>query len=90
MDVTTFYMTAKFFDAKLGVFVKMTNRPQALIPGDRFNFDGKKYFYYKVQLDYNSKTYQVYKYPYNLSDRVGIINSQGTNLPINWFEYVNP
>lgn len=90
LDITTFYMTAKFFDAKLGVFVKMTNRPQALIPGDRFNFDGKKYFYYKVQLDYNSKTYQVYKYPYNLSDRVGIIDLQGTTLPINWFEYVNP
>ena len=77
----TFYMTAKFFDAKIGVFVKMMNQPQSslYLP---FTFLPEDYFYYKVTLDYVSKTYQIFDT--TTGYRIG------TNNPITWYEYVNP
>lgn len=81
LNINTFYMSAKFFDAKLGVFVKMMNRPQSSLPVNQFQFNPNDYFYYKVELDYTNKTYQVFDY---LNVRVG------TNTPIIWYEYVNP
>ena len=82
IDIDTFYMTAKFFDAKIGVFVKMMNRPQSVLPqgGGRFNFSGSTYFYNKVVLDYDKKTYQVFDGGNN--QRIG------TTIPIKWYEYV--
>jgi len=83
IDLTTFYMSAKFFDARLGVYVKMTNVPQSSIP-NAFNFNNDDYFYYQVNLDYTTKTYEVNSTD-NLDLRVGT-----DNLPIKWYEYVNP
>ena len=77
--LNTFYMTAKFFDARLGVFIKMTNTPQSSITSP-FTFNPEDYFYYKVILNYNTKTYQVF-------DNSGRI---GTTSSIKWYEYVNP
>jgi hypothetical protein len=81
ISLNTFYMSAKFFDAKTGVFVKMMNTPQSDLFSET-NFDGKDYFYYKVVLDYNNKTYRVLDSI--TEDRVG------TTTPIMWYEYVNP
>jgi hypothetical protein len=82
IDIDTFYMTAKFFDAKIGVFVKMMNTPQAALPPtSRFNFDGSSYFYNKVVLDYDIKTYQVFD---RNNQRIGT-----ENRPIKWYEYIN-
>lgn len=79
--LNTFYMTAKFFDARLGVFVKMMNTPQAPpIITSPFTFNPEDYFYYKVILDYNTKTYQVF-------DKT---NRVGTTSSIKWYEYINP
>lgn len=78
-------MSAKFFDAKLGIFVKMMTIPQASLPGNRFTFRGERYFFHQVKLDYENKTYEIFEFPYNPSDRIGI-----TNKPIKWYEYVNP
>jgi len=82
IDIDTFYMTAKFFDAKIGVFVKMMNRPQSVLPQGpgRFSFSGSTYFYNKVVLDYDKKTYQVFDGGNN--QRIG------TATPIKWYEYV--
>ena len=81
MDISTFYMTAKFFDAKLGVFVKFMNTAQNSIGSGNSNFNPSDYFYYKVVLDYDTLTYKVF----NLDDvRVG------ETTPITWYEYVNP
>lgn len=79
--IDTFYMTAKFFDARLGIFVKMMNTPQGALP-DKFNFVPEEKFYYKVVLDRVSKTYEIFNVVTGL--RVG------AGTPINWFEYVNP
>ena len=80
LNIDTFYMTSKFFDGRLGVFVKMMNEPQSSLP-DKFNFDSSRYFYNKVVLDYTTKTYEVFNY---LNNRIG------TATPIKWYEYVNP
>jgi hypothetical protein len=82
VNLDTFYMSAKFFDAKLGVFVKMMIRPQSELPS-KFLFDGDKLFYYKVFLDYEKKTYKIF-------DSVDINRRVGTILPVLWYEYVNP
>ena len=73
-------MSAKFFDARLGAFVKMMNTPQSNLP-NKFVFDDSEYFYYKVKLNYNNRTYQILD---NTNNRIG----QGN--PILWYEYINP
>jgi hypothetical protein len=83
IDIDEFYMSAKFFDAKIGVFVRMTNKPQNLILPNKFNFNNAEYFYYRVKLDYNTKTYQVFRTDNNT--RCGTLLNQ-----IKWYEYVNP
>ena len=57
----------------------MTNTPQSSITSP-FTFNPEDYFYYKVILNYNTKTYQVF-------DNSGRI---GTTSSIKWYEYVNP
>ena len=79
LDISKFYMTAKFFDARLGVFVKMTNTPQSDIPS-KFRFNPEDYFYYEVRLSYDEKTYEVW----------GNNNRVGTTSSIKWYEYINP
>lgn len=92
LDISTFYMTAKFYNAKTGQFSKMmtgrgtdpldnTNGPQANISGDKFSFDGTQYFYYELKLDYPTQTYQIFN---TKGQRLG------TNIPIKWYEYINP
>jgi hypothetical protein len=92
LNIDTFYMSCKFYNAKIGQFIKMmtgrgndptdlTNGPQALIVGDKFNFDNTQYFYYTVKLDYTTQTYTI-------SNTTG--QRLGVSIPIKWYEYVNP
>jgi hypothetical protein len=83
IDLSEFYMSAKFFNGRTGVFTTMINTPQFQIASP-FTFNGENYFYYKVNLNYNNKTYEVFN-PTNLVQRVGL-----DSLPIVWYEYVNP
>ena len=86
LNINTFYMTAKFFDAKTGIFVKMMNRPQSTLTGiNKFNFPQEKYFYYKVILDYNDYTYKVY----DINTGFDLLIGDSLN-PIKWYEYINP
>ena len=82
LDISTFYMTAKFFDARQGFFTKMMNLPQSSLTGNKFVFDNTKYFYYRVQLNYENQTYQVFDMHTN--------QRAGASTPIKWYEYVNP
>jgi hypothetical protein len=79
LDISKFYMTAKFFDARLGIFVKMTNTPQSNIPA-KFRFNPEDYFYYEVILNYPNRTYEVFNN----------VNRVGTTSSIKWYEYINP
>ncbi len=80
LNLDTFYMTAKFFDAKLGIFVRMMNVNPSTLP-DPTLFDTARYFYNKVVLDYNTYTYKIYNYG---GTRIG------TGTPMNWYEYIDP
>lgn len=82
LDINTFYVSAKFFDAKNGQFIRMLNQPQCNISGNKFKFNQRLYFYYRYELDYATQTYQVFNT--NTNNRVG------TTTPINWYEYINP
>ena len=82
LDIKTFYMSAKFFDARLGVFIRMMNTPQPSLP-NKFSFDEKLYFYYKVNLNYEEKTYEV------LNSQNVRVGSNTATSPIKWYEYVN-
>ena len=52
-----FYMSCRFFNAKTGGVVRMTN--DALIDS---GINPKKDFYYKVKLDRQKLTYEIYEY----------------------------
>lgn len=80
VNINTFYMSAKFFDARLGVFVRMMNEPQSSLP-NKFIFDNNRYFFYKVIIDYDTKDYEILDY-----QNVRI----GNGTPIKWYEYINP
>jgi hypothetical protein len=82
LNIDTFYMTAKFYNAETGRFTKMMNRGQYTLTGSPYTFDGPSYFYYYVKFDYPTQTYQILDY--NLQ-RVG-----APTTPIKWYEYVNP
>jgi len=76
-NITTFYMTAKFFNAATGQYIKFINEPQTSY-SNLYRIPNKD-FYYVVNLDYNAKTYQ-------------IISTQTDNPTdeITWAEYINP
>lgn len=80
LNINTFYMTAKFFDGKSGVYIKMMTTRQSALPNP-YTFNGNDYFYRKVVLDLDNRTYEILD---NFDNRIGM----GT--PIVWYEYVNP
>jgi hypothetical protein len=90
LDINTFYMTAKFYDAKQGVFVKMMNMPQSSLSGNKYVFDKSQYFYYRVNLDYDKQEYQVFNMNPNQTIYLNDGERAGTLEPIKWYEYVNP
>jgi len=83
IDINTFYMSAKFFDARIGVFVRMTNRVQPILLPTKFTFNNSDFFYYKVTLDYSNFTYKV-------NDVLTLLQVGDAGQPIKWYEYVNP
>jgi len=87
LDVNQFYVSAKFFNAKKGQFVRLINTPQSNFVGNnRFNIDKTEYFYYKYELNYSTNQYEVYTY----DNTIGNTQRVGTTTPITWYEYVNP
>jgi hypothetical protein len=79
-NIDTFYMTAKFFDSKNGVFVRMMTEPQSSLP-NKFIFDTGFYFYRKVVISYVTNKYEIFD---TSNNRIG------TGTPIKWYEYINP
>ena len=90
LDIRTFFMTAKFYDAKNGYFTKMMNVPQSSIVGDKFTFDSTQYFYYRVELDYEKQNYQVFNMNPTQTLYSSLDGRAGATIPIKWYEYVNP
>ena len=86
-NLDSFYVSCKFFNAKIGQFVRMLNVPQSNFVGPGiFNVNKEDTFYYKYVLNYNSFKYVVYNESPN-----GSLSRVGTSInPIKWYEYVNP
>ncbi len=85
VNLSTLYMSAKFYDANIGQFKRMMTEPQGLM-GNKFNFNNEDYFYYTLNLNYDNYTYEVYLTNPTVTDkRVGTKDN-----PIKWYEYVNP
>ena len=85
LDLSEFYMSAKFFNAKEGEFIRLTNECQGTFT-DKFNFNKDYKFYYKCSLDYENYEYKIYR-----EDPLGNLTRVGTTTnPITWYEYVNP
>jgi hypothetical protein len=86
INLNEFYVSAKFFNAKNGQFIRMANTPQSQFIGiSALNPNKEKNFYYKYILNYDTYEYQVFKQLGNSTQRVGTITE-----PIKWYEYVNP
>jgi len=85
LNIDTFYMSAKFFNADIGQFIRMMNTPQTMLANtsNPYTFNQEDYFYYRVKLNYLTQKYEVFGFPNNV--RVGI-----ESQPIKWYEYVNP
>ena len=75
-------MSAKFFNAKIGEFVRFMTTPQVSM-GAPFTFNKSDYFYHKVILDYDTYEYEVQTLN---GQRIG---DSLTNA-IKWYEYINP
>jgi hypothetical protein len=90
LDISTFYMTAKFYDASVGSFKRMMNMPQSSISGNKHVFDNTKYFYYRVQMDYDKQTYQVFNMNPSQQIYSNLDGRAGATIPIKWYEYINP
>lgn len=82
LDISKFYMTAKFYNADDGSFMRMMNQPQSAFPNSHFTFNTLTAFYYIVDLDYIKQTYTI-------STVNGVRLGDPAN-PIKWYEYVNP
>lgn len=78
VGVNTFYVSCKFYDARIGAFSRMMTRPQSDF-SDPYDFDNTRYFYYKFVLDYTKRTYAFYD----------VLSGQKVNTLL-WYEYVNP
>jgi len=81
IELDKLYMSAKFFNAKTGQFIRFLNKSQANF-SNKFNFDKESNFYYEVNLDIDN-------YEYTIND-VQTEQRIGQGTPIKWFEYVNP
>ena len=85
VDQTEYYVSAKFFNAKIGQFVRMMTVSQGSLI-DKFNFDKSRLFYYKCVLDYDTYEYKIFR-----QNVLGGLTRVGTTTsPIKWYEYVNP
>ena len=77
VNVSKFYMTAKYFDGKTGNFISFLNAPQSNF-SVRTKIPNNAY-YYQVNLDYS-------KYHYSLSN----VDSSLKLNKLLWYEYINP
>ena len=82
LNISTFYMSAKFYNAETGSFIRMINQPQSVFTNSQFTFNTLTNFYYVLNLDYEKQTYVVTT---TGGQRVGEPNN-----PIKWYQYVNP
>jgi len=82
LNIDTFYVSATFFNGQTGKIKRMSNRCQAELPtNDKYNLNEIFDFYYKLNLNYGTHTYEYYDI--NNGSQIGVKKN-----PMNWFEYI--
>jgi hypothetical protein len=82
LNIDTFYVSATFFNGQTGSIKRMSNRCQAELPtNDKYNLNEVFDFYYKLNLNYGTHTYEYYDI--NNGSQIGVKKN-----PMNWFEYI--
>ena len=95
MDINTFYVACKFFNAKTGKIVRMVNKP---IPNATEGiYDYLDWFYYQLTLDVRTdNTIPKYNYVFRQFNRFLYQNNmtggqKGTSISkLTFYEYINP
>jgi len=77
LNIDTFYMTAKFFNAATGQFIKFIDSAQTDF-ANPYRIPNI-HFYYTVNLNYDDKTYEI------VSNQTDVATND-----VLWFEYINP
>jgi len=84
VKIKSFFLSAKFFNARDGVITRFLNQVPTSIPTfEQNSFDPTAYLYYRVQL--NKKNYT-----YKILDLTGIRVGTSPLTPIQYWEYINP
>ena len=83
-NLDTFYVRVSFFNGKTGNVTNFSNVCQgATNITDRYNLNEFFDFYYRLDLDYDTKTYEYFDIKQE-NKRVGVKGS-----PITWYEYIS-
>jgi hypothetical protein len=83
-NLDTFYVRASFFNGKTGNVTNFSNVCQgATNITDKYNLNEVFDFYYRLDLDYITKTYEYFDIKQD-NKRVGVKDS-----PIIWYEYIS-
>jgi hypothetical protein len=83
-NLDTFYVRVSFFNGKTGNVTNFSNVCQgATNITDRYNLNEVFDFYYRLDLDYDTKTYEYFDIKQE-NKRVGVKGS-----PITWYEYIS-
>lgn len=83
-NLDTFYVRVSFFNGKTGNVTNFSNVCQgATNITDRYNLNEVFDFYYRLDLDYDTKTYEYFDIKQE-NKRVGVKGS-----PIIWYEYIS-
>ena len=77
LNIDTFYMTAKFFNAATGQFIKFIDSAQTDF-ANPYRIPNI-HFYHTVNLNYDDKTYEI------VSNQTDVATND-----VLWFEYINP
>jgi hypothetical protein len=83
-NLDTFYVRVSFFNGKTGNVTNFSNVCQgATNITDKYNLNEVFDFYYRLDLDYDTKTYEYFDIKQE-NKRVGVKGS-----PITWYEYIS-
>jgi len=85
LDLSTFYMSCKFFNAKTGLVTNFINKPQNELGNKPFTISPEDNYYYRVKLDRDNYTYKVF----STVDNARRGYSDGVNVPIKFYQYFN-
>ena len=82
LNIDTFYVSVTFFNGKTGKISRMATKCQGVLPANnKYSLNEVFDFYYKIELDYITKTYKYFDI--KEGKQVGVKDN-----PMVWYEYI--